>query len=411
MNSNILKNKLFKQAFTGMLFGENVKNRKDYDNFSLPEDWNLVKLSELGTITSSKRVFQSEWTKSGVPFYRARDIVSLNKGNAVSDVYISEEMYEEYAKKYGIPKPNDILITGVGTIGESYIVKENDRFYFKDGNIIWFKNNGSVSAEYLKLFLESPVFYEQMNQTSKGSTVLTLTITNANEILVPLPNLNIQNLIVNKLSEIKEIIFELNKKQEKMTNYKTLLKKGFLKKIITDSNYPTITLKELVDRESIGDGDWILSDDMCSESNNKLIQIGSIGSGEFLNKLYKYISDEKFVELKCSEINEGDLLISRFIANNKLNACIVPKIDGRLLTSVDVCWIKENIGIYNNKYLMYCFLTEEVQKKILLKSSGTTRMRISKGNLVNIKIPVPSIEEQKKVVNKIEKLMELIDKI
>ena len=411
MNSSILKNKLFNEAFTGKLFGENKKNRKEYDSISLPDDWSLVKLSELGTITSSKRVFQSEWTKSGVPFYRARDIVSLNKGNAVSNVFISEKMYEDYSKKYGIPKVNDILITGVGTIGESYIVKEDDRFYFKDGNIIWFKNNGSVSAEYLKLFFESPVFYKQMKQTSKGSTVLTLTITNANEILVPLPNLDIQNMIVNKLSCIKKNIFELNKKQKKLIKYKSLLKKVVLKKIITDANYPTITLKELIDSELIGDGDWILSEDMCSESNNKLIQIGSIGTGEFISKSFKYISDKKFIELKCSEINEGDLLISRFIANDKLNACIVPKIAGRLLTSVDVCWIKEQIGVYDNKYLMYCLLTDEVQKQILLKSSGTTRMRISKGNLIKIKIPVPSIDEQKQIVNKIDSLMKLIEQI
>lgn len=411
MNSSILKNKLFNEAFTGKLFGENKKNRKEYDSISLPDDWSLVKLSELGTITSSKRVFQSEWTKSGVPFYRARDIVSLNKGNAVSDVFISEKMYEEYSKKYGIPKANDILITGVGTIGESYIVKKDDRFYFKDGNIIWFKNNGSVSAEYLKLFFESPVFYKQMNQTSKGSTVLTLTITNANEILVPLPNLDIQNMIVNKLSCIKKNVFELNKKRERLIKYKSLLKKVVLKKIITDANYPTTTLKELIGSDLIGDGDWILSEDMCSESNNKLIQIGSIGTGEFISKPFKYISDKKFIELKCSEINEGDLLISRFIANSKLNACIVPKIAGRLLTSVDVCWIKKQIGVYDNRYLMYCLLTDEVQKQILLKSSGTTRMRISKGNLIKIKIPVPSFDEQKQIVNKIDSLMELIEQI
>lgn len=411
MNSSILKNKLFNEAFTGKLFGENKKNRKEYDSISLPDDWSLVKLSELGTITSSKRVFQSEWTKSGVPFYRARDIVSLNKGNAVSDVFISEKMYEEYSKKYGIPKANDILITGVGTIGESYIVKKDDRFYFKDGNIIWFKNNGSVSAEYLKLFFESPVFYKQMNQTSKGSTVLTLTITNANEILVPLPNLDIQNMIVNKLSCIKKNVFELNKKRERLIKYKSLLKKVVLKKIITDANYPTTTLKELIGSDLIGDGDWILSEDMCSESNNKLIQIGSIGTGEFISKPFKYISDKKFIELKCSEINEGDLLISRFIANSKLNTCIVPKIAGRLLTSVDVCWIKKQIGVYDNRYLMYCLLTDEVQKQILLKSSGTTRMRISKGNLIKIKIPVPSFDEQKQIVNKIDSLMELIEQI
>ncbi|MEZ5673112.1 MAG: hypothetical protein R3E08_12350 [Thiotrichaceae bacterium] len=33
----------------------------------------------------------------------------------------------------------DIMVTGVGTLGICYVVKQNDKFYFKDGNIIWLK--------------------------------------------------------------------------------------------------------------------------------------------------------------------------------------------------------------------------------------------------------------------------------
>ena len=31
-------------------------------------------------------------------------------------------------------------MTAVGTIGEIYVVKKDDIFYFKDGNVLWFKN-------------------------------------------------------------------------------------------------------------------------------------------------------------------------------------------------------------------------------------------------------------------------------
>lgn len=189
-----------------------------------------------------------------------------------------------------------------------------------------------------------------------------------------------------------------------------LLKRKVLNKLITDCNYPLTTLSELIEKKNIGDGDWILSDDMCQNSNNKLIQLGSIGMGNYIDKPFKYIDDDTFERIKCSEINDGDLLLNRFISNNQLSSCLVPKIDGRLLTSVDVCWIKEDSTKYLNKYLMYCFLSEDVQKKILLKSSGTTRIRISKNNLIQIPIPVPSISKQKELVEKIDILFDLIDK-
>ena len=189
-----------------------------------------------------------------------------------------------------------------------------------------------------------------------------------------------------------------------------LLKRKILAHLITDKNYPVTTLLELIDKNNIGDGDWILSDDMCEYSNNKLIQLGSIGMGCYIEKPFKYIDNDTYDRIKCSEICCGDLLLNRFISNNQLSGCIVPKIDGRLLTSVDVCWIKENPDKYLNKYLMYCFLSEDVQRKILLKSSGTTRIRISKNNLIRIPIPLPSIEEQTRVVEKIDEVFELIDR-
>ena len=99
----------------------------------------VVTLGELFEIGSSKRVFEKDWTTSGVPFYRAREIVKLAENGTVdNELFISEEMYEQYSKKYGIPSSGDIMVTGVGTLGICYLVKPNDRFYYKDGNTLCF---------------------------------------------------------------------------------------------------------------------------------------------------------------------------------------------------------------------------------------------------------------------------------
>jgi len=96
----------------------------------------ICKLSDYFEITSSKRVFKSEWTQDGIPFYRAREIVKISKNEKFKDpIFISNNHYQEVAKKYGVPKIGDLLVTGVGTLGISLIIENEKPFYFKDGNI------------------------------------------------------------------------------------------------------------------------------------------------------------------------------------------------------------------------------------------------------------------------------------
>ena len=141
-----------------------------------------VKLSDLYDIGSSKRVFQSEWRKSGVPFYRAREIAKLSiDGYVDNELFIDEDLYLEYIDKYGKPEAGDVMVTGVGTLGVCYVVKQEDRFYFKDGNILWFKQKAKdrILPEYLVKAFDSKDVKEFIDKNSSGTTVGTFTIQTA----------------------------------------------------------------------------------------------------------------------------------------------------------------------------------------------------------------------------------------
>ena len=112
-------------------------------------EWEEKKIGSLLKVTSVKRVHASDWTNEGVPFYRAREIISLYAGQSISPLYISEVCYAKFSAISGTIHTDDLLVTGVGTIGVPYLVKNGDRFYFKDGNIIWIQNRGSVVGLYL----------------------------------------------------------------------------------------------------------------------------------------------------------------------------------------------------------------------------------------------------------------------
>jgi len=196
----------------------------------IPKDWTVKTLGELFEITSSKRVFQSEWRSNGIPFYRARELAVLSeKGKVDNELFISKEMYYDYSSRYGAPKVDDILVTGVGTLGKLYVVKENDKFYFKDGNIIWFKTTVQICSSFIKYLYQTPLLTKQIENSSEGTTVGTYTITNAKNTIIPVPTLNEQTAIARVLSDMDT---EIELLQNKLVKYKNI-KKGMMQELLT----------------------------------------------------------------------------------------------------------------------------------------------------------------------------------
>ena len=94
-------------------------------------EWQECKLGDIADITSSKRIFYSEYVSEGVPFYRSKEVIDkFNKRNVQTELFISEERFKAIKQKFGAPEKDDILLTSVGTLGVPYLVNEKDRFYF-----------------------------------------------------------------------------------------------------------------------------------------------------------------------------------------------------------------------------------------------------------------------------------------
>ena len=108
------------------------------------------RLGDLVGISSSKRIYAKEYLDYGIPFYRSKEIIEKHKGNEIStELYISEERYNELRERFGVPNEGDILLTSVGTLGVPYLVRDEE-FYFKDGNLTWFKCfNNKCNNEFI----------------------------------------------------------------------------------------------------------------------------------------------------------------------------------------------------------------------------------------------------------------------
>lgn len=163
--------------------------------------WQTTKLENLFDVGSAKRVLKAQWQSEGVPFYRGREITKLSsQGYVDNELFITEELYSEYKDKYGVPAVGDIMITAIGTIGNSYIVKEDDKFYYKDASVLCLKKTSDVDSRFIDYWLKSTNMRCQLSE-GNGATVDTLTITKMKSLNIALPSLLEQKRIVAILDE------------------------------------------------------------------------------------------------------------------------------------------------------------------------------------------------------------------
>ena len=167
--------------------------------FDIPDNWKWVMWGEITNVVSARRVHQSDWKKEGIPFYRAREIDRLAENGFVeNELYISEELFEEFSKS-GVPHTGDLMLSAVGTLGKAYIVKENDKFYYKDASVLCVENIGKIIPEFLIYVLKSDMMLKQIQSNSGGTTVDTLTMVRMIKYLCPLPPLAEQKRIADVL--------------------------------------------------------------------------------------------------------------------------------------------------------------------------------------------------------------------
>ena len=182
--------------------------------------WEQRKLGDVATLTSSKRVHASDYVDNGIPFFRGSEISKLGEKTKLEDVlYISEELYEQLKRKYGVPKENDILITAVGTLGNTFVIKGNTPFYFKDGNLIWLKDI-QINSDYLGVYIGDGIGKQRVLNSAAGSNQKALTMVKLNEVVIDCPSEAEQKVISSFFSNLDNLITLHQRKCDEMKELK-----------------------------------------------------------------------------------------------------------------------------------------------------------------------------------------------
>lgn len=376
------------------------KGHKQTEIGVLPEDWKISTLEVQYNITSSKRVFQSEWRDSGIPFYRAREIAVMGEGvPAPKGLYISEEMYERYSKQYGAIKENDVLITGVGTLGKVYVVKKDDRFYFKDGNIIWLQWNGQYSSQFLKQLYRTPALIDQVFGNSGGSTVPTYTITNAKATIVPCPDYSEQCEIAEVLSSVDTLIAVI----EKQLSKKKAIKQGTMQELLTgkcrlpgfEGEWNKCKLGSLgVFVKGTG-----ISRNQSNSGNLPAVRYGELYTKhqDYVTNYFSHISEE--VAANAQRVSRGDILFAASgETKEEIGKCAAIIHETDVYAGGDILVFRPATQL-DPVFMGTLLNTADVCKQRAEKGQGDAVVHIHADALSSINVMIPNIEEQQAIAD------------
>lgn len=414
--------------------------------FEIPESWEWVRVNDIFNVKSAMRIHQTDWQSSGIPFFRGRELVQLIKtGNVDFDIYISKELYEKNKEKGGVPSKNDILVTAVGTIGKSYIVKGTKPFYYKDAYILCFENIANIYPEYIKYCLDSPYMQNEIHRDSMATTVAQLTIIKAKEMLVPFPPLEEQHRIVAKIEEILPYIDQYDKAYTKLETFNKKFPEDMKKSILQMAMQGKLveqrpeegTADELFEQivaekaQRIKEGkikkekpiDFVLSDEIPWDlpENWKWVRFRDITINRDAERVPLSVSEREHLEKKYDYYGASGVIdkVDKYLFTEDL--VLIGEDGANLLSrSTPIAFIATGKYWVNNhahviecckgvfiKYFVYYINAISLAKYV----TGTAQPKMNQARMNGIWIPLPPLEEQKRIVAKIEELLPYCDQL
>lgn len=288
-----------------------------------------------------------------------------------------------------IMKKGDVLFGKRRAYQKKVGIAPFDGIFSAHGMVLRPKEN-VIDKNFFPLFISSDYFLDAAIKISVGSLSPTINWSDLKELEFELPDLEGQK----KLAKI------LWAAEETKQAYKALLQKtDDMVKAKFEEIFSVCSKKVKIEDacQVFIDGDWIENKDQ-SENGIRLIQTGNIGNGIYLEKdeRARFINEQTFKRLKCSEVLPNDILISR-LPDPIGRACVIPYFIGRAITAVDCTIIRLRDAVLPEYFIGFT-LSNMYQRQINTCETGSTRKRISRKNLGSIILPLPSLEIQGKYV-------------
>lgn len=410
--------------------------------FEIPDNWTWVKLNDISEIITDGVHQTPKYQKEGIRFISATNIrdevVSFENCK-----YISDELYKEIEDRCHIRK-NTLLISKSGSLGTVAIVGDDTEFGIFESlavvNLI-----DELNIQYIRLALKY-LFIISTNELSKGIGVKHLHLNVISNLAIPIPPLAEQQRIVDRVNEILPNIDEHEKIEIELTSIIKAFPDDMKKSILQVAMQGQLT-EQLETDSSVGDLLNIIrniSKKKVEEIENdtnfafpenwkciKLVDAINLYTGNSIsenikNSKYQYL-DEGYNYIGTKDIGFDHTITYdngvkipynepkfKYADKDAVLLCIEGGSAGKKIAILDekVCFGNKLCAFHplgiNKKYLYYFLQSPVFLNSFMDKMSGMIG-GVSINKIKQVIIPLPPIEEQQRIVEKVEQLLPLCE--
>lgn len=338
-----------------------------------------------------------EYIDEGVPY-----ITSKNIKNGIIDFtkvnYISQDAYENISKNRPI-LVGDILISMIGTLGETAEVKESDGSFYGQNMFLVRLDESKINKRYFLNFFKSNCVKRALEGKQNQSTQKYLKANHIEDLLIPVPALDEQKLIAKQLDKLAGIIALRN---EELKYLDDIIRARFVEMF---GEYYKNHINEKQLDEICDFIDYRGKTPEKSESGIPLITAKNVKDNRFSIEPQEFIPEENYDDVMTRGIPRvNDVL---FTTEAPLgNVCRIPDVYERFCVGQRLITMQPHTDVINPEYLEHALTSAEFQEKMWQKSSGSTVKGIRSKLLVLLTIPVPPIELQ----NQFRDFLKQVDK-
>lgn len=285
----------------------------------------------------------------------------------------------------------DILFSGTGTIGEVAALEETPKNWnIKEGVYSIKPIPSIINHRYLMYLLQSSSIKQEYLKKAAGGTVKSVPMGEMRKLEIPLPPLPIQEEIVRILDTFTELQAELQAE---------------LQKRLQQYNYYRDNLLSFEGRTDV---EWKKLGDVCSKTDNIKWKLAK--------ETYQYIDltsldiqthsilstmeiDSSSAPSRAQQIVKENDVIFATTRPTQMRVCLVPaEYDGQIC-STGYCVLRPNSSIILPQYLFFVLAVDSFKCYLLNNQTMGNYPSISNNLLKEYCIPIPSISEQKQIID------------
>jgi len=201
--------------------------------YEIPEGWEWVRLGEICSLITDGTHSTPNYVSKGVPFLSVKDI-----SNGFIDFndtrFITQQEHEELIKRCK-PEYGDVLLTKVGTTGIAKVIDTKREFSIFVSLALLKIIHNTLYPYYIEYMLNSPLGKKQSEENTQGIGNKNLVIKCIKNFIVPLPPLNEQKRIVEKVDQLMALCDELEKNIEQSKKDSELLMQSVLQEAFKEA--------------------------------------------------------------------------------------------------------------------------------------------------------------------------------